>query len=190
MPRLTPQDIRVIAGLHVQCLPESLVSLVGESYGRHFYSYLTTSPLEALFVERRDGRVGAVAVLSYAPNTLSRRLLCATPLAFYLPFALHRLPLRSLLGGEPPPEDNAPELAIILTDPALRGAGLGRRLVNQVETRLRTDSANRYKVKTLANAENPALAFYASLGFSRCDNRTFHGTCFAVFKKFIAPSGS
>jgi hypothetical protein len=120
--------------MHLEALPQSLVSLVGERYARAFYRYCSGSAHELVLVERDGGALAAACLVSLEPDTLSRRLLKRTPLLLLSPFALGRLPLTQLLRGalrpSGPAQPRGPELLLIFTLAEARGQGLGARLLD------------------------------------------------------------
>jgi len=189
---LSGADIECIASLHVQSIDDSLPALLGERYAARFYSFLAASTRERLFVERLDGRVASVCVVSLAPNSLQARIARGTLsslMAAAFP-ALRNAAFRAYLRGliqdatgktaEPHP---APEITYIFTDPDARGTGLGAKIIQRVDAALREEGYEAYYVKTLDEAENPAIAFYLSNGFARLGIRTEAGRSYVEFRK-------
>ena len=70
---LSNSDIETIAELHRAGIGDSIPALLGLAYLKRFYRFLVASDLEWLFVERVDGAIGSVCVLSLAPETAFAR---------------------------------------------------------------------------------------------------------------------
>jgi ribosomal protein S18 acetylase RimI-like enzyme len=184
---LARRDIRQLARMHVEALPDSLVSQVGERYARAFYRYAVASPHEVILTARAGGSLSGACMMSLAPDTLSRRLLVRTPLALFAPFAIRRLPLRALLLGSAASEVQppGPEILLIFTVPEVRSRGLGAQLLARCEALLVARGVDRLLVKTRDDPANRALAFYERARFHRIASRTVHGKRLAVLEKTL-----
>jgi GNAT superfamily N-acetyltransferase len=189
--RLAPRDVALLARMHVEALPESLVTLVGERYARAFYRHLGASVAELVLLERdAAGALVGACIVSTEPATLSRRLLVRTPLALMAPLALHRLPLgglvRGALGGRDaaaPAQPDGPEILLVFTVPERRGSGVGARLLARAETLLAERGFRRLLVKTRDDPANRALGFYEREGFVRRASVTKLGKRLVLFEK-------
>ena len=186
---LAPADLALLARMHVEALPGSLVTLVGEPYARDFYRYIAGSADELVLVERDAGRIVGGCVVSLAPSTLSRRLLLHTR----LPLLLHRLPLARLaLGllrpgrGQGPSQPAGPEILLVFTVPERRGSGVGGRLLARTEALLAARGHRRLLVKTRDEAQNRAIAFYERQGFTRIAQLEKLGKRLVLFEKPLA----
>ena len=190
---LSNSDIETIAELHRAGIGDSIPALLGLAYLKRFYRFLVASDLEWLFVERVDGAIGSVCVLSLAPETAFARSIRATlpslalhtAAAFVASGAFRTLFvawLREQIRGGGIPAD-APEITYVFTRAPQRGRQLGRRLVARVDLFLKDRGVRSYRVKTLDAAENRALAFYDENGFRRSGHRREGGRCFVVFQK-------
>jgi GNAT superfamily N-acetyltransferase len=186
---LSAADCAALAALHVQCLPDSLVSQLGRRYAAAFYRYVSRSPRELVLVEREGTAVAAGCVLSSSPATLTRRLALRTPL---LPWAvLHIATVLKALwpsrGRTPAPHDELPhgmpEVLLIFTDPAARGRGRGAALLGRCEEFLIGRGCGAYGVRTVDDLGNAALRFYAKQGFVACGQCVQHGRPFRLLSK-------
>jgi ribosomal protein S18 acetylase RimI-like enzyme len=197
---LAPADCSRIAALHAECLPNSLVVLLGRRYAEAFYRYASRSDRERVFLAREGDRVVGACVLSLSPGTLPRRLLVHTPLLLFAALGILRPGLAgSLLGssryepsqGEDVPSPGLPEVLLIFTSPTLRSRGLGADLLSCCERFLAGRGQGRYTVRTLDDVANAALRFYARNGFLPHGRSFQHGRWFRVFQKTIAaaPAG-
>jgi ribosomal protein S18 acetylase RimI-like enzyme len=82
-------DVARVAALHRACLPDSILSALGDAGVARYYAYALGSPHEHAFVVRDAGSAVAACVLSTAPHTMLRRF------ALHAPGAL----ARELAGG-------------------------------------------------------------------------------------------
>jgi GNAT superfamily N-acetyltransferase len=190
--RLSDADLAVLARMHVEALPESLVSRLGERYARSFYRYLARSSEELILLERRAGALHAACIVSLAPATLSRRLVYRTSLPVAALRAWRRLPWRGLLGGgggggaaevtQPP----GPEILLIFTVPGGRGQGVGARLLARCEALVAARGGGRLLVKTRDDAANRAVQFYERAAFRRVASVNKLGKQLAMFEKTLA----
>lgn len=192
---LSDSDIEAIAGLHRVSIGDSIPALLGLAYLKRFYRFLVASDLEWLFVERVDGAIASVCVLSLAPETSFARSIRATlpslalhaAAAFAASAAFRTLLvawLREQIRGDGTPGD-APEITYVFTSASQRGRQLGRRLVARVDAFLAGRGIGFYRVKTVDTAENRAIAFYDENGFQRSGHRVEGGRSFVVFQKSL-----
>lgn len=193
---MNDRSIEGVARLHVRCLPDSLITVLGAGYVRSFYRYVARSENEILVVERDgDGRTVAAAVLSLSPATLTRRLLLRTSLLVSMLRSLPRLlelfwaSARGARRHTPSGRATHPErprLILIFTAEAERGKGRGTALVREIERRLRQLGIRRYEAMTESDPSNPALDFYRSRGFDADGVSVRFGTCFQVFTRSLS----
>lgn len=194
---MTPADIARLAELHRECLPDSVVSRLGAAYARSFYWYVSRSRTELLELERdAQGRISSAAVVSLDPRGMTRRLLFGTRL---VPSLVLRGPalLAGMLRGRPASGGGAgdaatlrdvhdmPELILIYSSGAARSQGIGARLIERLEARLRALGVRRYQVKTVSDPGNRALSFYARNGFVADAVLEQRGERFQVFTKAL-----
>jgi GNAT superfamily N-acetyltransferase len=185
------RDVPQLANIHCQCLPDSMVSRIGQDYARSFYRYLAGSADELAFLQRDGETVVSACIVSLAPATLERRLLRHTPLVLRAPLAIRRLPLRSMAAGflgrgeEGAEQPDGPELLLIFTVAALRSSGLGAATLARCEEELRRRGHARYFVKTLDDPGNRAVSFYRRHGFSQLGTRVHHGKRLGLWEKAL-----
>jgi GNAT superfamily N-acetyltransferase len=189
-------DIARLAQLHVSCMNDSLVGVLGQSYVQSFYRYLTQSDKEFVVVERdQANHIHGAAVLSLEPATLNRRLSRQTPLLLSVVRRVHRV-LAMLLSsarrsrtssarGPAHVRSSCPELILIFIAPEKRSTGLGSALVRQVERRLHELGVPAYEVRTIAARSNPALSFYRGRAFTPAGISFRLGTPFQVFTRSL-----
>lgn len=194
---LSPADLARIATLHVESIDDSLPALLGTAFTEQLYRFLAASEKELVFVERVDGEIASVCVVSFEPDSLQKRIVGKT-LVRLLPAALAALftnaafrehlrhALREALGAADVPL-HAPEITYVFTNPRLRGRQLGRYLVERVDRELSARAVRSYYVKTLDDPDNRALGFYAANGFVRLGTRIEGGRRFVEFQKSLGP---
>ena len=190
---LSDSDVEAIAGLHRVSIGDSIPALLGLAYLKRFYRFLIASEADWLFVERVDGAIASVCVLSLAPESAFARSIRGTlpSLALHAARALatsrdFRALFFAWLGEQirsPGTLGDAPEITYVFTRASQRGRQLGQRLVARVEAFLATRGVAYYRVKTIDAVENRALAFYDENGFQRSGHRHEGGRCFVVFQK-------
>ena len=194
--RLSEADLARIAELHVASIEDSIPTMLGARYARAFFGYLARAPFESLFVERIQGRIESVCVVSFAPDTVYLRTLRATLPQLVLCAAaallrsgrFRRFLLRFVVdllrgaAGQP----HAPEITYIFTNAERRSRGIGQRLVQRVDRYLRERGVSAYYVRTIDEASNRALGFYDAQGFQRIGRQEEGGRPFAVFQKSLA----
>lgn len=194
---LSDSDVGVLARMHLMALPQSLVAVLGERYAGAFYRYLAHSRDEIILLER-GGESGldilGACLVSACPETLHRRLALRTPLLLYGLLSLTRLPLRSMVkqmfagaASAPVRQPEGPEIILIFTRQAIRGQGLGTRLIGRTEAWLRSLGAERLLVKTQDRLDNQAIRFYEKLGFRRIGSIVDLGKSLLLFEKLIRP---
>ncbi len=188
---LTETDQHALAAMHCRILPDSLVSRLGRSYAQTFYRYVANSAREFAFVENDNGELISACIVSIQPETLQKRLLWRTSLLLHVPFALPRLPLRSILKGltgqtasrskQPP----GPEVLLIFTAQRARGRGLGASTLRRCENFLKRLGHDCVYVKTLDSPDNRAIQFYLREGFKQCDAFSKNGKRLVLFSKSL-----
>src|SRR3974390_2317070 len=92
MEQLTATDCSRLASLHLEALPDSLISELGLRFAASFYRYASRSPVDKVFVARNArGEVSGGCLRSLRRATLHRRLILHTPLLLYaLPWFLRK----------------------------------------------------------------------------------------------------
>jgi GNAT superfamily N-acetyltransferase len=191
---LAKNECHELAALHLECLPDSLVSLLGHGYATAFYRYVCNSRHELAFVYREGGRIASGCVLSVQPRTLSRRLAVRTALLLSLPRAFlrwrrarRRDDRATNLDGtkSKKPVGAFPEVILLFTAPYARGQGRATELLARCEQFLSHAGYTRYVVETADVVGNPALVFYARSGFVPCGRSVRQGRPFRILMKTI-----
>lgn len=201
MRALSREDAASIAAMHLEALPDSVVSRLGRRYAQSFYRYIARSTREVLLVARPGPGspiVGACA-LSFDPSSLDRRLLAGSGLIAALAIRPHVLAQAYFPEGsngsalpDRLPDDlmDYPEVVTIFAHAAQRGRGVGTLLLKATERRLRERGLQAYLVKTLDDEGNRALKFYLDNGFTQRARYRKYGRCFRVLAKDVDPATS
>lgn len=177
---LRPTDMRAVARLYGQAIPNEITSQLGERFGAVFIAGLADAPQTRIWVARRpDGSVAGFIAGTLSRSAAYRHLLRTRWMRLALAAApgLIQPPLwrwlgRALAGrrqarrsdpsaAAPRPR---PQLLAIAVAPATRGSGLARRLVAVLEDQFdRWNVCGDYIIRTEAD-NAPAQAFYRKLG--------------------------
>ena len=189
---LSDSDIDQLAKLHMQALPDSVVTWRGATYVRRFYRFVNLSSDEHLFVLRDDeGRINNVAVISFSPDNLQRRLLTGTPLLLFAGLRPWHLPLLAIFKDmikkdyKLEPGAGLPELIIIFVDNNHQSHGQGKILLSMCEQALSAADFKTYRVKTKDDPNNAAIGFYQHTGYEMIGKKEEFGAPFIVFIKNI-----
>jgi GNAT superfamily N-acetyltransferase len=187
---LDADDLDLVARMHVEALPGSLVSMIGARYARAFYRYVARSADEIVLLHRDGRALIAACIASLHPETLARRLVVHTSLALHAMLAVHRLPLRAMLASArtpSPPTRRGPEILLVFTVPAARSTGLGAQLLARCEAYLATRGHTQLLVKTRDEPGNRAIGFYERRGFERRARVISYGKPLVLFEKALTP---
>jgi len=192
---MSGNEFRQMAELHCRCLSDSMVTRLGRRYAASFYRYVERSEKEFAFVQRAGDAIVGVCVVSEDPDSLRTRLARHTTLIPWLCLRCYRLPLGAILKsslpwtGKPQPPNrpgtSIPELLLIFTAPEVRGRGLGASLLARCEAFLASRDRFRYRIKTIDDDANPALAFYTRHGFAMRGCIVELGRRFQIWEKSL-----
>jgi GNAT superfamily N-acetyltransferase len=163
---LPEKDLVRLAELHAARLSEQFLTMMGRRYLCAFYRFIASSPLETLFISRKNGLICGVCALTQAENTVLRRSVMSTFLDF-----VRAAGTRFLLS---PPFRRAcfaiakggnrlvykPQILLLFTDSSTKG--IGSLLIKYVASTLQGADFLYTKTET-DNIE--AIAFYQRMGF-------------------------
>lgn len=179
-------ELSQVAELHGQCLPTSVLSLLGRGFLQSFYRFCAASPLETVTVARRNGRLVAAAMVSSEPASLNTRLLFKSNLIWAVLTHFHVAGVRRAVFGGGEQMDAKPEMVALFTSEDARGLGVGARLVDAVLRNMSALGETCCFVRTFADENNPAYRFYVREGFAPAGVLNAHGEAFALLKKDLA----
>jgi len=168
----TEIDYRGLAKLHIDSIPDTSFSIIGEKAAALMYRFIDKNDKEILLAAIIDGIVRGGIVVSYEPETITNRFLKNYPLGFSVRFFpsllrnIFRVPELFNLFAADEAYKYAPELMFLYTAPELRSKGIGGLLVQNIITQMEGTAPFLY-VRTLDNKENRAIAFYERNGFKR-----------------------
>ena len=189
---MSVSDAQQLAALHRTTLPLSVLGRMGEPTLQQYYRWAAKSTSEHVFLARERDLVTGVAVLSEEPATVIRRFVRATPWTFsrdalltLVRSAEFRRDVRAFWRERSNETHEKPEVLQIFVDRERQSQKTGTRLLERVETWLRTHGVPRYYARTLAEQNEPTLTFYARRGFHEVGSRVFCGTRFVVLEKIV-----
>lgn len=183
---LAPGDFDRLAALHATCMSGSMLSWFGQRFTTAAYRYFDRSPLENIFIHRKDGCIDGACILSLSPATITRRLVLHTGLLLWLPLHIfERRVLSAIFDFSAGVAIDCPEVVFIFSDPASRGLGHGAKLLAQCEAALRKCGESRYAIKTLDDDANPAIRFYIRHGFTERGRFVHSGARFRRMDKTL-----
>ncbi|MBT7487726.1 MAG: GNAT family N-acetyltransferase [Rhodospirillales bacterium] len=167
-----PSHANKLAQLHLATLPASLPAQLGMRYLVRFYQSVEGSRDEIILSEMQQNELVGGLLLSFAPETLSRRIVFNTILAFAPAFAVRFLTIakfrqqfiEAIIYGSHEPE---PEIAYLFVAPSQQGKGIGRRLVQSAIDIAKARNYRKIYVKSLADNSDGAKLFYTALGFQK-----------------------
>ena len=166
-------DFDALAKLHINSIPKTSFSVIGEKATSLAYSYMAQSNKELLVTATVDGVVCGGIVVSYDPATLTKRILTNSPFRFGMKAAIplilkiNRLPeIFKLLTSVEAPYIFSPEIMFLFTDQALRSKGIGKALVEGALSSLAKNVSTVF-VRTIDSDDNRAINFYKNNGFQQ-----------------------
>jgi ribosomal protein S18 acetylase RimI-like enzyme len=178
---LANAHLDAVVGLHTRCLTGLLRSL-GDRATRAYYRGFIRSDRGIGFVDLHEGEPAGFVVGSTSPLELRREILrrnsIETLVGTSLGFARNPVSAASFLRsafarGDRGYDGRAPELTYLAVDEKLRGAGIGRRLVEAFDRAVRGAGGKAYELSV--DADNlAAIRFYETMGFAGvCEYREF-----------------
>jgi GNAT superfamily N-acetyltransferase len=172
------RELKLIARLHAESLPNDFLPLLGEKALLLFYDFLDGSLLErCLLAHDSAGGIAGCCVVSLSPWTLVRRFLCYHPMRLvgilcsqllkYPPLlarAFGFIARRRSPGARIP--INSSEIAFLFVRGLSRGTGTGRYLIEQAELWAKEKGSRYLTARTASGHSNSAVAFYQKAGFA------------------------
>jgi len=152
------------------------------------FKYAVASPLEDIVVLRTPkGDIVGFALISYAPGSFGRRLLCHGP--FLACFVANIWRLRWGISSVKTPKmtmaPNIPEAIFICIDAPYRGKDWGGRLIGEIENVLKQNNVTNYFVKTEADNNQKVIDFYLKAGFKNIPTASASTNFFLYFIKNV-----
>lgn len=171
---LATSHLDAVVGLHARSLTGLLHSL-GVRATRAYYRGLIRSDRGIGFVEIHEGRPAGFVVGSTSPHELRREILRRNPIETSVgtllgfvrsPSSAVHYVRSAFASGDRGYDGRTAELTYLAVDETLRGAGIGRRLVEAFDRAIREAGGTAYELSV--DADNvPAIRFYETLGFVR-----------------------
>ena len=171
-------DYRVLAEKHIEVFPDFFMSTLGLSFLQTYYKYVLRHPDTVSFFAVLNGEVvgyvvGRLRTKGFLKSVIKRHPIPfmweGIKLVFTRPKALVRI-FNNLEkkqdNGQVEDNQDYGEIGLIGISPSLKGKGIGRLLLGQIELELRNHNVMRLSLTTdYYNNEN-TLAAYKAWGFS------------------------
>ena len=156
-----------IAKAHIKCLPESLLSDIGEGFVKGFYKSACKSEKEYLIARFENDLLAGVAFVSLDTDSMTSRLMTlkmylSLGMSMVIPSIARRVFNMLTATSE---NSDIPELVFFYSTPEFRGKGIGKLLLQDVAEVLKARSLDTYAIKTLDSPDNRAIEFYSRNGF-------------------------
>ena len=173
-----PADYKVLAEKHIEVFPDFFMSTLGLSFLQTYYKYVLRHPNTVSFFAEQDGQVVGYVVGRLQTKGFLKSVIKRNPipfmwegfkLVFTRPKALIRI-FNNLEkkqdSGEVKDAQDYGEIGLIGINPSMKGKGIGRLLLQQIESDLQSHNVQRLSLTTdYYNNEN-TLAAYKTWGFS------------------------
>jgi len=173
---LTREQIEPAVQLHLRAFPDFFLSFLGPRFLKEFYAAFLDDPTGMGFVAcARDGRVLGAVVGALTPQGFFKRLVKRRWWTFCLasagavcrrPACAPRLVRALFYRGGPPAGPSRALLSSIAVSPSVQGQGVGRALAGCWVEEARKRGAAGCCLTTDAEHNDPANAFYRSLGWN------------------------
>ena len=169
--KLNNLQIKTLASLHFQNIPNSFFSLMGKKYLEILYKYLNKSQSEIVFFGLVNEKIIAANILSLHPSSLFKRLFFKTNIIIYIFLYFYKLPISNILKSIFSKNlvninSNQPEILFLFTDKKYQGNGYASKLIAISEKYLQKKNYLFINVSTLAGKNNKANLFYLKNKFS------------------------
>lgn len=177
------EDCSAVAQLHAASITTAFLSTLGIGFLTRLYKTIRRDKGSVLYVAESDGEVNAFVAGTVHTGWMYRRVLFTNFLSLGLPLLKKSLNMRILkkiietirYGMHKDAEvEIKPELLAIAVSGKDRGSGIGKKLVNNLETFFIKHGIKRYRVVTFADNKG-ANWFYISCGFMYCTQFLHHG---------------
>ena len=204
MMRLSKSDAQAIARLHRESITTGFLSRLGPGFLAELYRSIGRSPYSRIFVavDQDIQKVAGFAACSLDTAAMYRHILLRRGLLFFfllLPRAFCPENLRFICetlfypqkGKKKAPVPNgntgpqAELLSIAVSDDS-RKKGVGRDLLNALESYLKENKVTSYKTVTLST-DPDANAFYKKCGFTLQQEIAHHGNILYEYVKDLCP---
>jgi ribosomal protein S18 acetylase RimI-like enzyme len=171
---LTLADVPAAVKVHLAAFPSFFLSFLGPRFLRLLYSEFATDPACVALVAEADGRVAGAVAGPLQPAGYFSRLVKRRWFAFALassgavlrkPLIIPRLFRALFYRGEAPTGKSRALLSTIAVDPAVQGAGIGRKLVAAWLAEVQSRGASGAYLTTDAEGNDAVNRFYQQLGW-------------------------
>jgi len=172
MTCIEPSELDEIVNMHFQELGDDILPQMGIIILNKFYKYIITSDKEVIFSIRENQKIVTVCVVSFEPNTLMRRMILSSiqSVFFHIPLAMLRKPhllffFIKVIFAKRKNILCSPEITYIYS--SIKGKGLGKKILQNIQSCLLTKDIKKLYVKTINTQNNRAIKFYLENGFKK-----------------------
>lgn len=188
---LSNRELGKIARLHIKCLPDDILPMLGSAYLTAFYRFISTSDIEELAVFKdEDSVIKGVCIITKSSETLFKRAIKNTTSAFFaafikkliISFAFQKTCF-SVMREIRKNKVFDPQIAFIFVDPASQGQQIGSQLILHADTYLVNQGFDCIYAKTLCDNNAKAIDFYLKNGFDHFEKIEFAGKNYYLLQK-------
>jgi ribosomal protein S18 acetylase RimI-like enzyme len=200
-----PSHAPAVARLHQQAIRTGFLSRLGPGFLAELYKSIGRSPYSRIFVavDQNLQKVAGFAACSLNTAAMYRHILLRRGWLFFfllLPMIFYPGNLKFIIetlfypkkGNKIKPDRNGADagpcaelLSIAVSDDS-RKKGVGRKLLNALESYLKENKVTSYKTVTLST-DHDANAFYKKCGFTFKREITHHGNILYEYVKNLCP---
>lgn len=172
------EDYKILAEKHMEVFPDFFMSTLGLSFLQTYYKYVLRHPDTVSFFAERNEEVlgyvvGRLRTKGFLKSVIKRNPIPfmweGIKLIFKRPKALVRIYNnleKKQDNGQVVDNQDYGEIGLIGISPSLKGKGIGRLLLEQIEFELRTHNVTRLSLTTDYHNNENTLAAYKAWGFS------------------------
>lgn len=194
--RAIDTDFEVIANLHKDSITAGFLSTLGNDFLSLLYREINNSDKSFVLIAEVEGQVvsfvaGTLNVQGLYKNVLLKNWLKFSVIIFKTIFSIVNIKriYETIYYGIKNEEDNdrpciGAELLAIAVDASMRGKGIGKQLITELEKIYRQNDVKIYKVVTWSK-DQMANAFYTSCGFRFNRDFLHHGNLMNEYVKEI-----
>lgn len=189
-------DFSTIAGLHETSIATGFLSKLGRKFLKELYSSISKQPGTQIFVADSNDRIYGFVAATINIHGLYKRVVLQNGYRFALILLKFKFDLRVIrmlsetffYGFKKKSDGNSneipSELLSISVDEKARGEGIGKKLVNELESFFRSSGVKVYKVVTFSE-DKIANNFYGSCDFKLNRQFVHHGNIMNEYTKEI-----
>ena len=175
--KANPCDYKILAKKHIEVFPDFFMSSLGLGFLQTYYKYVLRHPNTISFFAEKGEEIVGYVVGRITTKGFLKSVVKRNPLPFMWqgirliitrPKALVRISKnleKKKNGGDIQDKQDYGEIGLIGISPSMKGKGIGRRLLKQIETELRSHSVLKLSLTTDYYNNDNTLAAYKAWGF-------------------------